>query len=216
MYFHLPYRQTEGIAQGHAKEKVPSIPDFTTINRRINRLNIKIKEDNNKNKEFEDQYIVIAVDSTGIKVTNRGQWMREKWHVKKKGYLKIHVAVNVKTKKILSMKVTDEHVHDSKALPELVENIIKSGSMETTAIIGKLFGDGAYEGNDIFRYLADKGIQPCIKVRKNARIRWKKGNILRNLSVLAQKNDLQKWKEDSVIWTKVDCRNRVLFYKKKV
>lgn len=137
--------------------------------------------------------------------------MREKWHVKKKGYLKIHVvAVNVKTKKILSMKVTDEHVHDSKALPELVENIIKSGSMETTAIIGKLFGDGAYEGNDIFRYLADKGIQPCIKVRKNARVRWKKGHILRNLSVLAQKNDLQKWKEDSVIWTKVDCRNRVL------
>jgi hypothetical protein len=39
---------------------------------------------------------------------------------------------------------------------------------------------------------------PCIKVRKNAKIRWKKGNILRNLSVLAQKNDLQGWKEDSV------------------
>ena len=31
-YFHLPYRQTEGIAQGHAKGKVPSIPDYTTIN----------------------------------------------------------------------------------------------------------------------------------------------------------------------------------------
>jgi hypothetical protein len=39
---------------------------------------------------------------------------------------------------------------------------------------------------------------PCIKVRKNAKIRWKKGNILRNLSVLAQKNDVQGWKEDSV------------------
>ncbi|HEY6537055.1 MAG TPA: transposase, partial [Candidatus Nitrosocosmicus sp.] len=25
-------------------------------------------------------------------------------------------------------------------------------------------------------------------------IRWKKGNILRNLSVLEQRNDLQKWK----------------------
>ena len=102
-YFHLPYRQTEGIAQGHAKGKVPSIPDYTTINRRINRLDIKIK-DNNKSKEFEDDYIVIAIDSTGIKVTNRGQWMREKWNVRKKGYLKIHIAVDVKTKKILSMK----------------------------------------------------------------------------------------------------------------
>ena len=91
------------------------------------------------------------------------------------------------------MTVTDEHVHDSKALPELVENIIKSDNV--TVAIGKLFGDGAYEGNDIFRYLADNGILPCIKVRKNARVRWKKGNILRNMSVISQKKDLQKWKD---------------------
>ncbi|HXS59290.1 MAG TPA: transposase [Candidatus Sulfopaludibacter sp.] len=75
---HLPYRQTEGIAQGHVKGKLPSIPDYTTINRRINRLDIKINEDDNKNKEFEDEYIVIAIDSNGIKVTNRGQWMYER------------------------------------------------------------------------------------------------------------------------------------------
>ena len=190
VYFHLPYRQTEGIAQGHAKGKVPSIPDYTTISRRINRLDIKIND--NKSKEFENDYIVIAIDSTGIKVTNRGQWMREKWNVRKKGYLKIHIAVDVKTKEILSMKVTDEHVHDSKPLPELVDGIIKSDRKLT---VGKLFADGAYDSNDIFRYLSDNGILPCVKVRKNARVRWKKGNILRNLSVLAQRNDLQKWKD---------------------
>ena len=40
------------------------------------------------------------------------------------------IAVNVKSKEILSIKVTDdEHVHDSKALPELVENIVKSDSV---------------------------------------------------------------------------------------
>ena len=192
-YFHLPYRQTEGIAQGHAKGKIPSIPDFTTIcKKRIKRLDIKIKDDG-KNKEFEDEYIIIAIDSTGIKVTNRGQWMRDKWHIKnKKGYLKIHIAVNIKTKKILSIKVTDEHVHDSKALPELVENVIESDKKIT---IGNLFADGAYDGNEIFRYLSDNGILPCIKVRKNSRVKWKKGNILRNLSVLAQRNDIQKWKD---------------------
>src|SRR4051794_36737194 len=88
--------------------------------------------------------------------------MQDKWNVRnnKKGYLKIHVAVNVKSKKILSMKVTDdEHVHDSsKELPELVDNIIKSDDMTTTTTtttttIGKLFADGAYEGNEVFRYL---------------------------------------------------------------
>ena len=159
-------------------------------------MDIKIKDVDN-NLKFKDEYIVIAIDSTGIKVTNRGQWMHDKWHLKnKKGYLKIHVAVNVKTKKILSMKVTDEHVHDSKALPELVDEAIKSDNMLLAATIGKLFADGAYDNNDIFRYLGDNGIQPCIKVRKNSRVRWRKGtNILRNLSVLDQRNDLQKWKD---------------------
>ena len=83
--------------------------------------------------------------------------MRDKWHIKnKKGYLKIHVAVNIKTKKILSMKVTDEHVHDSKALPELVDEAIKSDNMLLAATIGKLFADGAYDNNDIFRYLSGR------------------------------------------------------------
>ena len=85
----------------------------------------------NKSMEFEDDYFVVAMDSTGIKVTNRGQWMRDKWHVKRKGYLKIHISVNVRNKKILSMKVTDEHVHDGKALPELVDDIIKSDRKTT-------------------------------------------------------------------------------------
>jgi hypothetical protein len=130
---------------------VPSIPDYITINRRINKLDIKVETDN-KSKKFEDEYITIAIDSTDIKATNRGQWLRDKWNVRKKGYLKIHIAVNVKSKKILSIKVTDEHVHDSKALPELVNDVIKSDNL-TPIAIGKLFADGAYDGNDIFRYL---------------------------------------------------------------
>jgi hypothetical protein len=68
---------------------------------------------------------------------------RDKWHIKnnKKGYLKIHVAVNVMTKKILAMKVTDEHVHDIKALPGLVKDVIKPNNI-TPITIGKLFADG--------------------------------------------------------------------------
>jgi hypothetical protein len=32
-------------------------------------------------------------------------------------------------------------------------------------------------------------------------LKWdeKKGNTLRNLSIISQKNDLQKWKEDSIV-----------------
>jgi hypothetical protein len=148
-YFHLPYRQTEGITQGHAKGKVPSIPNYTTINRRI------IVEYIDKRCRWwheiqRRKYIFNAIDCTGIKVTNRGQWLREKWQVKnnnKKGYLKIHIAINIKTKKILvMMKVTDvKHVHVSNVLPELVNDVIKS---DKKMAIGKLLfaDDGAYEG----------------------------------------------------------------------
>ena len=65
------------------------------------------------------------------------------------------------------MKVTDEHVHDIKVLPELVGNIIKSNCVTA---IGKVFADGAYDSNEIFRHLSYNGILPCIKVRKNARV----------------------------------------------
>ena len=77
----------------------------------------------------------------------------------------------------------------------MVDNIIKSDSMTTTTTIDKLFADGDYEGNEIFRYLEGNGILSCIKVRKNAKVGWKKGNFFRNLSVLAQRNDLQKCKD---------------------
>ncbi len=97
--------------------------------------------------------------------------MRDKWNVKKnkKGYLKIHVAVvNIKTKKILPMKVTDdEHVHDSKALPELIENIIKSNNM---IAMDKLFAVSAYDSNNIFKFLTYNGILHSIKVRKKSQM----------------------------------------------
>ena len=30
-YFHLPYRQTEGVVRAHAANKIPSIPNYSTI-----------------------------------------------------------------------------------------------------------------------------------------------------------------------------------------
>ena len=93
--------------------------------------------------------------------------MQDTWNLRnnsKKSYLKIHVTVNAKSKKILSMNVIadDEHVRDSKTLPELVDDLIKSNNI---IAIGKLFADRAsYDSNDIFRCLTDKGIfWPSIK-----------------------------------------------------
>ena len=36
-YFHLPYRQTEGVVREHASNTLPSLPDYSNISRRINK-----------------------------------------------------------------------------------------------------------------------------------------------------------------------------------
>ena len=46
--------------------------------------------------------------------------MRHKWHVRR-GYLKIHVAVDIEKKRILSLEVTSEEVHDGKMLTKLID-----------------------------------------------------------------------------------------------
>jgi IS5 family transposase len=185
-YFHLPYRQTEGVVREHASNTLPSIPDYSNINRRINRLDIKVNEDESRR---HDDYFIITIDSTGIKVSNRGEWIRHKWNVKR-GYLKIHVAVDIKRKRILSLHVTSEEIHDGKVLPKLVDDItIKNNKIIDTAI-----GDSAYDSNNNFQFLSFRGIKPAIKVRKNSRYR-KTNHYLRNNTVKMQKDDINKWKD---------------------
>ncbi len=83
--FHLLYRPTEGVIKTTGKS-LPSHSSYGHICKRINKLNIESNCSSNSN--IDDDYIIIAVDSTGIKVTNRDQWIPYKWGSRKKGYLK--------------------------------------------------------------------------------------------------------------------------------
>jgi hypothetical protein len=177
-YFHLPYRQTEGVVISHASSKVPGIPHYSTISRRINKLEIKINE-----KLGND--IVIALDSTGIKVANRGEWMRHKWHVRK-GYLKIHVAVDIMKKRILSLEVTSEEVHDGKMLKKLVDNASENNNLKG------ILADGMYDTNNNFRYLSKNHIKPGIKTRTNSKVKSTNCHA-RNMSVVRQQTNLERW-----------------------
>jgi hypothetical protein len=190
IYFHLPYRQTEGVVREHASNTLPSIPDYSNISRRINRLDIKISLDGGADKSdlHNDDNFVIAIDSTGIKVTNRGEWIRHKWKVKR-GYLKIHIAVDIKRKRILSLDVTSEQVHDGKVLPVLIEDI----TIKQNKIVDSIIADGSYDNNKNFQFLSFKGIKPAIKVRNNSRC-IETNHYLRNKTVKMQKNNLQQWK----------------------
>ena len=60
--------------------------DYSSMAWRIQRLYVKL--DDNSAESTEE--VVPALDASGVKVANRGEWMV------RRGYLKIHIAVDVK------------------------------------------------------------------------------------------------------------------------
>jgi hypothetical protein len=112
--------------------------------------------------------------------------MRHKWHVRK-GYLKIHVAVDIKNKKIISLEVTSEKGHDGRMLKMLLDN-----ASENNHVKG-ILADGMYDSNNNFRYLSKNHIKPGIKTRSNSKV--KSTNFYtRNMSVVKQQANLKRWK----------------------
>ena len=127
--------------------------------------------------------IVIAVDSSGIKVHNRGEWVREKYK-RRRGWIKIHF-VDVETKQVTAYEVTDEQIHDNKVFRDLVER------SEKRARVKRVLADKAYSYEN-FKFLQSKGIEPAIPVRKGAI------DILKHpRSEEARKQkDFDRWKEE--------------------
>jgi len=69
----LPYRQMEGflrkLSQYILKLKAT---DYSTICKRMKKIDIQLPE-----KELNDD-VVVVLDATGMKISNRGEWIREK------------------------------------------------------------------------------------------------------------------------------------------
>ena len=190
IFLHMPYRQMEGFLR-KLSEFVPQLeaPDYTTLFKRIAKLELAMASripDRNGN-------IVIAVDSTGIKVTNRGEWLREKWKVHR-GWIKVHIAVDVDEKFIVSIEVTDEKVSDSEKFEDLIdgaERNIGSGK------ISKTLGDKGYDSKRNFNILYEKNIETGILPKKNASAH-SRGSPYRAKCVRELRDKgYNKWKEDT-------------------
>jgi hypothetical protein len=125
---------------------------FTSIFKRIRKIKNEIFGISN-----DDNNIFSAIDSSGFKITFRSEYLGNKWNKKRKGWIKLHVAINVNNFKIIDYLITDEHTNDAKEGKKIIK-IIKDR-------IKKLFGDKAYDSKGIYNILVNKAIIP---VRKNA------------------------------------------------
>ena len=97
----------------------------------------------------------------------------------KKGYLKIHFAVDIKTKQIVSMDVTSEKVHDGMRLKRWVKR------SEENVRVKRVLGDGAYDSKENFNFLSQRGIKPVIRVRRNSTPK-SRGSMARKLAAVEQ------------------------------
>ena len=180
--FHLPFRQEEGFVKSLSRY-VDGLkaPDWSTIWERTKSLDMKL------DGVRTDQPISVAIDSSGIKVSNSGDWIRKKWKVKR-GYLKVHLAVDAKNKEAVSMQVTEESVHDNEEFEPLVQEAMTKNK------VGRVYWDGAYDARANFNLLGANHIDPAIKVRRNASQKAK-GSFARKAAVIEQQMDYKAWKE---------------------
>jgi predicted PP-loop superfamily ATPase len=91
-------------------------------------------------------------------------WWIERVYGRRKRYIKIHFAVDVRTKEIVAMNVTTDDIHDSKVLPELMID----ASMNR--LIAEAYMDGAYDSSSSYTILRWMGVKPIIKPRRNSRM----------------------------------------------
>lgn len=73
LLFHMPYRQAEGFVSSLSRfVEGLKAPDYSTMDRRMNELDVKLDETLIRS----NNPVTIAVDASGIKVHNGGDWIR--------------------------------------------------------------------------------------------------------------------------------------------
>ncbi|MDG7038453.1 MAG: IS5 family transposase [Nitrososphaerota archaeon] len=180
-YFGLPYRQTEGFAKMLGGIWGAGIPSYTQICRRQKELNVPLGVK-------YDKPVDIAIDSTGIKAFNRGEWIRQKWAVRR-GWVKLYITCDIDNHLITSVQVTDEHESDGKEFNKLVD-----GAKGTVGKISRVFGDSAYDSRANFNFAASAGADPVIKPKMNSTGR-SRGSYIRAQTVREFLSDPQAWKK---------------------
>ena len=154
MYNFLDSRKLEGAIRKLAYY-IPRLQacDHSTIIERLNKLEPTLDVD--KSKKYR-----VAVDVTGNKLSNRGEYIRHKWKVSR-GWIKVSIVIDRFTKELLDVQVALEECADYKLAKKHLANL-QDVQIEDFA------GDGAYYVEELYKLLEINRIFPVIKMPKNA------------------------------------------------
>jgi len=171
------YRELQGIVgaiSNNYKFQFPVI-SYSQICRRVNGLEINFEKGKEK--------VVVAIDGSGEKVSNRGEWMRQKWKVRR-GWIKV-VVMGTEDGKVIDIRVGNEDLDERRAARGMIRKNYKR--------IKKVLGDGLHDCKKTFNLCEKYGIETAIKIRKDASTKAR-GSIRRKKEVKEYKRlGHEKW-----------------------
>ena len=186
--FKIAYRTVQGIVRGLSDYIRIEEIHFTQIRRRI--LKIKPSVANVDLDDDDKKPITLIVDASGLTITKKGDYIEQKWIRKKKEFIKLHIAADAKSNKIISFRVTKGNVHDSKEFSSMIREVSKEYDID------KVYADKAHDNRRSFNLLDDLNIEPAINIRKNAStIKTKACPLRAEEVVLIKKLGYNGWKQ---------------------
>jgi Transposase DDE domain len=186
--FKIPYRTVQGIIRGLSDYIRIKEMHFTQIRRRMLKVKPSIGNLNLDNNNHDNKPITVIVDASGLTITKKGDYIEQKWIRKKKEFIKLHIAVDAKSEKIVSFRVTKGNVHDSKKFSPMIREISEECDID------KVYADKAHDNRRSFNLLDNLNIEPSIQIRKNASTKAKGCPLRRDEVLLIRKLGYERWK----------------------
>jgi hypothetical protein len=149
LVFGQPWRQTEGLLSSIATLLGVNlaIPDHTTFSRR------SVGSSLPRPLTPSSEPVHVVIDSTGLKMYGAGEWQSEKHGERgRRTWRKLHLAVNPDTNEILASELTSNEIGDPSIVGPLLDQIPGS--------LASMTADGAYDGEPVYRAIAERQPQP--------------------------------------------------------
>ena len=140
--FRLALHQTEGLIGSILRLlgfDLP-VPDHSTLSRRAETLEVP-------RPGAGSAPVHLLVDSTGLKLCGRGEWLEEKHGTKRRRARRVlHLATDADTGRIAASDLTDRDADDGSQVGPLLDQV--------TAPVASSTGDGAYDRDDVYAGVA--------------------------------------------------------------
>src|SRR5919112_283482 len=149
--FGRPWRQTEGLLRSLATLLGLDIgvPDHTTFSRRSPGLALA----RSLARAQRTGPVHVVIDATGLKVHGAGEWLTEAHGERgRRTWRKLHLAVDPDGGGILASELTTSEEGDASQVSPLLEQI--------TSPIASVIADGAYDGEPVYRAVAERQPDP--------------------------------------------------------